>query len=61
MQRLISRHRADLASTVDKAAEQSKAALEAAKAQHEAALAALKERMHQVGVTAWLQISSQVW
>lgn len=54
VQRLISRHRAELAAAADRAAEQTKSVLEAAKAQHEAALAAAKERLRQVGV--WLRV-----
>lgn len=49
VQRLITRHRAELASSLDKAAEQAKQAAEQAKAQHEAHVAALKERLRQVG------------
>jgi 5-azacytidine-induced protein 1 len=49
VQRLISRHRTELAAAADRAAEQTKSAVEAAKTQHEAALAAMKERLRQVG------------
>jgi 5-azacytidine-induced protein 1 len=48
VQRLISRHRTELAAAADRAAEQTKAAVEAAKAQHEASMTALKERLRQV-------------
>lgn len=49
VQRLITRHRAELAASVDKAAEQSKQAAENAKAQHDTHVTALKERLRQVG------------
>jgi hypothetical protein len=48
VQRLISRHRTELAAAADRAAEQTNAAVETAKTQHEAAMTALKERLRQV-------------
>jgi hypothetical protein len=48
VQRLISRHRTELAAAADRAAEQTKAAVEAAKTQHEASMTAWKERLRQV-------------
>jgi len=48
VQRLIARHRAELAATLDKAAEQSKATAEAARAENEAAMRALKQKLKQV-------------
>lgn len=48
VQRLIARHRAELASALDKAADQAKMVAEQMKAQHDAHTTALKDRLRQV-------------
>lgn len=45
LQRMLTRHRAELASAEQRAADQTRAAVEAARIQHEAALAAMRERL----------------
>lgn len=48
VQRLITRHRGDLEAANEKAVEQTKLAVEAAKAEHELQLQALRETLRQV-------------
>lgn len=48
VQRLINRHRAELEAGHERAAEQVKQALEAAKGEHEAQLQALRDRLKKV-------------